>query len=71
MKIEVEILRTVKITRDESAVVEVDVPDHVPEEDREGWILDQLSDGNLVVPDSDYEVSDETEDAEYQEVNEV
>lgn len=71
MQIEVEILRTVTITRDESATVEIEVPDSVPEEDRESWILDRLIDGDLVIADSEFELSDETEWPEYQEVNEV
>lgn len=33
MLVEVEILRTRTVTIDESAVVEIEVPDNVPEED--------------------------------------
>lgn len=71
MLVEVEILRTRTVTIDESAVVEIEVPDNVPEEDQEEWILEQISEGHLVVADSEFEVSDEGEDAEYQEVNKV
>lgn len=71
MKIEVEILRTVTITRDEAAVVEVDIPKSIPEEEREDWILDQLSEGHLKIGDERFDVNDEQESTEYQEVNEV
>jgi hypothetical protein len=71
MLVEVEILRTRTVTIDESAVVEIDVPDSVPEEDQEDWILEQISEGHLTVADSEFEVSDETEDSEYQEINKV
>lgn len=71
MLVEVEILRTRTVTIDESAVAEIDVPDNVPEEGQEDWILEQISEGHLTVADSEFEISDETEDSEYQEINKV
>lgn len=42
-KIEIEILRTATITRDESLIVEVDVPEHVLEDGvLEDWVDLQL-----------------------------
>lgn len=71
MLVEVEILRTRTVTIDESAVVEIEVPDSVPEEDQEDWALEQISEGHLAVADSEFEASDETENSEYQEINKV
>lgn len=71
MKIEVEILRTRKIEIEESATVEVKVPASVPEDERTDWIKQQLEDGELEVDDTEFEVSDETEEVGYDEVNEI
>lgn len=71
MKIEIEILRTRTVRIEENVTTEVDIPARVPKRDRERWAMQQLADKKLVIPDDSYEVADETEDVEYNEVNEV
>jgi hypothetical protein len=70
-KIEFEILRTREVTIEENATVEVEVPARTPEDEREEWVLDQLEKGKLEIPDSVWDVSDETEHVDYQEVTEL
>ena len=69
MLVEVEILRTRTVEIEESAVVEVEIPDGVPEEERGDWVLEQVSEGNLEIADSEFEASDESESSDYHEVN--
>lgn len=68
-KMTFEVLRTRKIHVEESAVLEFEIPSSV--EDPEDWVRQQLDDEKLKVDDSAFDVSDETEDVEYDEVTEV
>jgi len=77
-KVEIEILRTVRITRKESAVVELDVPKQVlDDEEVLGWvdeIMEKDDDGTLTATDravyeavtgAEWDASDEDESIEY------
>lgn len=77
-KVEVEIMRTVTITREESAVVELEVPKRVlADEEVDSWlaeVMDKDDDGTLTANDravyeavngADWDASDEGETAEY------
>ena len=71
MKVKVEILRRRTVEIHESAVVEVAIPASVHEQDRSHWIMSRLESGKLEVADSEFESSEETEHADYDEVNVV
>lgn len=77
-KVEIEIMRTVTITREESATVELDVPKQVlADEEVLSWvdeIMDKDDDGTLSAKDkalylainsAEWEASDEDESVEY------
>lgn len=77
-KVEIEIMRTVVITREEGAMVELDVPQAVLDDnDVLSWvaeIMDKDDDGTLTEQDrevyeavtgAEWDVSDEGETAEY------
>ncbi len=79
-KVEIEILRTVTITREESAVVELNVPKRVlDDEEVLSWvdeIMDKDDDGTLTATDkavyetvttAEWDPSDEDESIEYNE----
>ena len=79
-KIEVEILRTVTVTREEKTTVELDVPQSVIDDGEEvDWIdtiMDKDDDGTLTQEDRDvyeaingaeWDVSDEGETVQYDE----
>jgi hypothetical protein len=80
-KIEVEILRTVTITREESATVELNVPKSVIDDGEELDWIDQIMEkrseerkaGEKAVvkalADADWDVNDEDESTEYDEAN--
>lgn len=61
MKVAFEVLRTRNLVVDESVEVEVDVPDSVPEEEREEWALNQLRNDDLEIPDAEWNIEDEDE----------
>lgn len=66
-----EVLRTRTITQDERAEVEIEVPDSVPEDEREDWVLGQLNDEKLKLDDDSFTVEDESTEDDYQEVTEL
>lgn len=66
-----EVLRTRTITQDERAEVEIQVPDSVPEEEREEWALGQLVEEKLKLDDDSFTVEDESTEDDYQEVTEL
>lgn len=66
-----EILRTRTVTFDERAEVEIQVPDSVPEDEREEWALGQLNDGKVTLDDDAFTVEDETPEVSYDEVTEL
>ncbi len=77
-EIEVEIFRTVEITRDESCTVTVDVPQRVIDEDElHYWIVEKLeavapNDVKKAVNNTGWEVDDEDEPViEYTEVHDI
>lgn len=81
-KVEVEILRTVTITREENVTVELNVPQQVLNDgDVVGWV-DRLTEGSedklsakdkalrAAITGAEWEVSDEDESIEYNEAYE-
>lgn len=83
-KVEVEILRTVTVTREEKAVVELDVPEEVlADEEIVDWIdqiMEKDDDGSLTDEDrtvyaavvgADWNESDTDEETEYDEAYKV
>lgn len=84
-KVNIEILRTVTVTRDENAVVELDVPKHIlDDEEVLSWvdeIIDKENDGrsltakekavHAAVTGADWEVADENDETEYNEAYEA
>lgn len=66
-----EVLRTRTITQDERAEVEIQVPDSVPEGEREEWALGQLVEEKLKLDDDSFTVEDESTEDDYQEVTEL
>jgi hypothetical protein len=75
-KINIEILRTVEITRDERIEVEVEVPAHLLGEDAEFDALENWVDAELKKTDSEltracvssWDIDDESESVEINEV---
>lgn len=69
MKIQIEVLRTRTVTIDESATVEVEVPNHLTDPtDQAQYIHGELSDNRMKLDDSVFEASSENTDNEYHEV---
>jgi hypothetical protein len=73
-KVEIEILRRVTVTRDESAIVELDVPAHILDDPDElfDWVEREMgkTDSEVCKATADaWEVTDEDESIEYNEVN--
>lgn len=80
-KVEIEIMRTVTVTREESAVVELDVPKRVIDEgDVVSWVDDimekpyeSMTSGetavHAAVTGAEWDPSDEGEEIEYNEAN--
>lgn len=82
-KVEIEILRTVTVTRDENAVVELDVPKRVLDDgDVVSW-LDEImeKDADSLTPKekavyeavtgAEWDVADEQEEIVYNEANDI
>lgn len=67
-----EILRSRTVEIEERIEVTIKVPNSVPEGEREDWVMEQVGadEPALTFPDDDWEVTDETESSEYQEVTE-
>lgn len=67
-----EILRTRTVVIDERIEASIEVPDSVPEDEREDWVMDRVSadEPTLELPNSDWETTDENETSEYDEVTE-
>lgn len=66
-----EIMRTRTVTIDERIEVGVEVPESVPEDEREDWVQSQLTNDKLTFPDDDWAVADETESSLYETVTEL
>jgi hypothetical protein len=66
-----EILRTRTVEIDERIEVGVQIPDSVPEDEREDWVLNKLENDELSFPDGDWEASSEDSSSNYQEVTEL
>jgi hypothetical protein len=71
---EIEILRTVEITRDESAILQLDVPQHILDDPDElyDWVEEEMNKPDSEVRqavDAVWETTDENESIEYNEVN--
>lgn len=50
---EIEIRRTVTITREESVTVNVDIPQHILDDPDDDFALDDWVEGQLKIPNSD------------------
>lgn len=77
-KIEVEIFRTVTVTREESLIIELNIPKAVLEDGEElDWIEQQLEDQESetatakALKAADWDVSDEDESIEYNEAHDL
>ncbi len=71
-KVNVEILRTVTITREENVVVEMNIPKHILDEDDVlGWIDSKVEAQDKTVTElldkAEWETADEDESIEYNE----
>lgn len=79
-KVEIEIMRTVTVTREESVVIELDVPKRVlDDEEVDSWVdnlMDRDDDKALIgrekanyqaVKDAEWDVNDEDESIQYDE----
>ena len=74
-KIEVEIQRTVTVTREESATIELDVPQHILDGDLHDWFERRngvaTSAVHRAVAEVEWEVHDEDETIEYDSVTDL
>ena len=82
-KVQVEILRTVTVTREESAIVELNVPKSVIDDCGELDWIDQIMEKRpedrtggeksvaKALTDADWDVSDEDESTEYNEATDL
>lgn len=68
MKVKVEVIRLRAVRINETATVEVEVPDVVPEDERTGWILNRLMVGKVEVPQSEFETIGESVLIDYDRV---